>query len=213
MEREHLTSPLAYRVAILVFDEVEVLDFAGPFEVFSVSRLNDGTAAFDVFVISLDGEPVTARNGLGVIPHGGLDSLAACDVLVIPGGFGTRPLLADPDVRARVTAASAMAQATLSVCTGSLVLAAYGLLRGLAATTHVDAMDELRAIDPSIDVRPQARIVDNGKILTSAGVSAGIDAALHLVSRLAGPEVAIETARYVQYDWRHPQADGAGPAA
>ena len=212
MERDLMAPLPASRVAILVFDEVEVLDFAGPFEVFSVSRLDARTAAFDVSVISLDGEPVTARNGLGVIPHSGLDSLSACEVLVIPGGFGTRRLLADPLTRAMVTAASAQAKATLSVCTGSLMLAAYGLLRDLAATTHVDAMDELRAIDSSIHVRPDARIVDNGNILTSAGVSAGIDAALYLVSRLAGRAVAIETARYIQYDWRHQQADYIGPA-
>ncbi len=199
-------------VAILVFNEVEVLDFAGPFEVFSVSRRDDGTAAFDVSVISLDGEPVTARNGLGVIPHGGLDSLPPCEILVVPGGFGTRRLLADPQARAMVTGASAKAKSTLSVCTGSLMLAAYGLLRDLAATTHVDAMDELRAIDSSIDVRPEARIVDNGRILTSAGVSAGIDAALYLVARCAGQAVAIETARYIQYDWRHQQTDYIGPA-
>ncbi|HYD26337.1 DJ-1/PfpI family protein [Brevundimonas sp.] len=195
------------RVAILIFDDVEVLDFAGPFEVFGVSRFASGDPAFDVSVVSLDGKPVRARNGLGVQPHSAPEDLAAADILVVPGGYGTRRLLSDPDARALVTSASQAAEATLSVCTGSLMLAAYGLLRGMAATTHVDAMDDLRALDPGIDDRPGARVVDNGRLLTSAGVSAGIDASLHLVSRFAGEGVAIETARYIQYDWRERGVD------
>lgn len=195
------------RVAILIFDDVEVLDFAGPFEVFGVSQYRPGAPAFDVSVVSLDGRPIRARNGLGVLAHAGPESALMADIFVVPGGYGTRRLLADPGARAVVTAASHAAQATLSVCTGSLMLAAYGLLGGMAATTHVDAMDELRKIDPSIDLRPDARLVDNGQLLTSAGVSAGIDASLHLVSRFAGRAVAVETARYIQYDWRYAGVD------
>jgi transcriptional regulator GlxA family with amidase domain len=203
-----MTEQRRRRVAILIFDEVEVLDFAGPFEVFGVSQFALGRPAFEVEVVSLDGASVTARNGLVIQPHAGAEALARADVLVVPGGFGTRRLLGDPRTAATVIDASRSAESVLSVCTGALMLAAYGLLKGLSATTHMDAMEELRALDPSVEVHPQARIVDNGRIVTSAGVSAGIDASLHLVARLAGKATAVETARYIQYDWRHQLVDG-----
>ena len=195
------------RVAILIFDGVEVLDFAGPFEVFGVARTTAGEPAYEVSVVSLDGAAVEARNGLCITPHANIDDFAA-DVLVVPGGYGARALLSEPRVFDYLRRAQEGAEITLSVCTGALLLAAAGLLRGLAATTHMDAFAELRALDPSVEIHPRARIVDNGRIVTSAGVSAGIDAALYLVSRLSGMPVAAETARYMQYDWRHRSVDG-----
>lgn len=202
---EGIASPI--RVAILIFDEVEVLDFAGPFEVFGVARTPSGEPAYEVAVVSLDGAMVRARNGLSITPHSGIEALAA-EVLVVPGGYGTRALISDPRVPAFLCAAQDFAENTLSVCTGALLLSAAGLLRGLAATTHTDAVDELRKLDASVEIYPLARVVDNGRILTSAGVSAGIDAALYLVSRLSGADVASETARYMQYEWRHRCVDG-----
>jgi transcriptional regulator GlxA family with amidase domain len=193
------------RVAILIFDEVEVLDFAGPFEVFGVARLPGGAPAFEVAVFSLGGGVVRARNGLLVCADIAIERAIGADVLVVPGGYGTRALLR---LLQFILDASTAAEATLSVCTGALLLASAGLLHGRAATTHIDALDELRALDPSMDVRGNARVVDNGRILTFAGISAGIDAALYLVARLAGLDIASETARYMQYDWRFPVADG-----
>ena len=205
---EMRSNPPPKRVAILIFDEVEVLDFAGPFEVFGVARLPSGEPAFEVRVVSLDRAVVHARNGLCILPHAGADDLAGVDVLVVPGGYGTRRLLADPRIRTLLVTAVGSVGATLSVCTGALVLAASGVLRNLAATTHIDAIEELRALDASVNVRPNARVVDNGRLLTSAGISAGIDAALYLVARIAGYDVADQTARYMQYDWRHRVVDG-----
>lgn len=194
------------RVAILIFDDVEVLDFAGPFEVFGVARQADGQPAFEVAVIALDAGVVHARNGLRILPHDRTGD-RRMDVLVVPGGYGVRRLLADDRTLRFLIAGHAVSETTLSVCTGSLLLGACGLLSGLAATTHSDAIDELRAVDATIDVRPNARVVDNGKIVTSAGISAGIDASLYLVARFCGDEVAAETARYMHYDWRYRVGD------
>ncbi|HEX5379141.1 MAG TPA: DJ-1/PfpI family protein [Phenylobacterium sp.] len=193
---------------MLLFDDVEVLDFAGPFEVFGVARTASGAFAFEVFTVALEHSPVTARNGLQVLPHASTAHAGQVDVLVVPGGFGTRREMHNDTMLDIVRELSASADLTLSVCTGALVLGAAGLLRGLAATTHYGALDELRALDCAA-VLPDARIVDNGHIVTSAGVSAGIDAALHIVGRLVGGAAAAETARYMQYDWR-PEAVGPG---
>ncbi|WP_205598219.1 DJ-1/PfpI family protein [Caulobacter sp. 17J65-9] len=189
------------RVAVLMFDDVEVLDFAGPFEVFGVARGPDETFAFEVFTVALEAGPVVARNGLCVNPHACAADIGRVDVLVVPGGRGTRREMGRPDMLEFVRAASAQAQLTLSVCTGALILGAAGLLRGLAATTHYAALNELRALDCA-RVLPRARVVDNGRILTATGVSAGIDGALHVVARTLGEAHAAETARYMQYDWR-----------
>jgi transcriptional regulator GlxA family with amidase domain len=198
----------------MMFDDVEVLDFAGPFEVFGVARTAAGALAFEVFTMALQHRLVVARNGLQVLPHLAVADAGPIDVLVIPGGAGTRREMRNDAMLDAVRALNASADLTLSVCTGALVLGAAGLLRGLSATTHFGALEELRALDCGA-VLPQARIVDNGSIVTSAGVSAGIDAALHIVGRLLGRPAAIETAKYMQYDWR-PEVevvhvgDGAG---
>ena len=193
--------PWPRRVAIVLFDDVEVLDFAGPFEVFGVARTSDGVFAFEVFTVALERSLVAARNDLQILPHLSTAGVGRVDVLVIPGGFGTRREMHNDSMLDVVRALSASADLTLSVCTGALVLGAAGLLRGLAATTHYGALDELRALDCAV-VLPDARIVDNGHIITSAGVSAGIDAALHVVGRLIGDTAAEATARFMQYDWR-----------
>jgi transcriptional regulator GlxA family with amidase domain len=188
------------RVAILLFDEVEVLDFAGPFEVFAVAR-PAGEPAFEVITVALRSGPVVARNGLTVLPTCTPDTLGPVDILVVPGGLGTRRELQNPAMIDFIRATSASAALTLSVCTGAMLLAAAGLLEGLAATTHWAAMEELRALDSGAELHPEARIVDNGALITAAGVSAGIDAALHVVARLHGEAAAQQTARYMQYPW------------
>jgi transcriptional regulator GlxA family with amidase domain len=186
---------------VLIFDEVEVLDFAGPFEVFGVALGPEGTFGFEVFTVALQAEAVVARNGLRITPHVAAGDVGRVDVLVVPGGFGTRREMNRPEMLDFVRRTSARAEITLSVCTGALILGAAGLLRGLAATTHYAALDELRALDCA-RVLPRARVVDNGAILTATGVSAGIDGALHAVSRTLGRKHAAATARYMQYDWR-----------
>jgi transcriptional regulator GlxA family with amidase domain len=189
------------RVAVLIFDDVEVLDFAGPFEVFGVALGPEGTFGFEVFTVALHAGPVVARNGLMITPHAAAGELGRVDVLVVPGGFGTRREMQRSDTLDFVRRTSAQAELTLSVCTGALILGSAGLLRGLAATSHYAALDELRALDCA-RVLPWARVVDNGRILTATGVSAGIDGALHVVARTLGRKSACATARYMQYDWR-----------
>ncbi len=196
------------RVAILIFDDVEVLDFAGPFEVFGVARMPSGDFACEVMTVALAQREIVARNGLRIVPHRIAGDLGAVDILVVPGGFGTRRELTNPAMLDFIRITSNAAALTLSVCTGSLILAASGLLAGHSATTHRDAMKELRTLNCGADILPDARIVDNGRIVTSAGISAGIDAALYIVARLFGQEAAAGTAYYMQYDWNYRSVDG-----
>jgi transcriptional regulator GlxA family with amidase domain len=203
--------PWPIRVAILIFDDVEVLDFAGPFEVFGVTRTSAG-APFDVFTVALAQKLVSARNGLQIVPHSDFLHIGRVDVFVVPGGMGARREMRNAAMLEAVRNTSDAAQITLSVCTGALLLGAAGLLRDLAATTHYGAIDALRALDCAV-VLPDARVVDNGGILTSAGISAGIDAALYLVARIMGQCVAEETARYMQYDWGRREVEVRPPPA
>ena len=206
-------------VGIFIFDDVEVLDFAGPFEVFSRVRLvpgsdsrrTDDSAPFHVFTVARTRAPITAIGGLTVTPAYAWDDAPAADLLVIPGGLGTRPLLHDSATLAWIRAAAARASLVTSVCTGALLLAQAGLLAGRRATTHWAAHDLLGSLDSSITVDRQARVVSDG-IVTSAGVSAGIDMAFAVVEQLCGRDVADETARYIEYP-RHdvPARAAAGP--
>jgi len=189
------------RVAILLFDDVEVLDFAGPFEVFGVARSPGDEPAFDVVTVALDPGEVTARNDLRVVPSGTAAKLSDVDILVIPGGPGTRREMRSPPMLDFVRTAAAKAQITLSVCTGALLLGAAGLLRGRLATTHWAAMDELEAVDSGARLVPGSRVIDNGSLVVCAGVSAGIDGALYVVERVVGCAQAKATARAMEYDW------------
>jgi transcriptional regulator GlxA family with amidase domain len=193
-------------VAILIFDDVEVLDFAGPFEVFSRvrvvpgadSRRTDESAPFQVFTVARSRAPITAIGGLTVTPTYGWEDAPPADILVVPGGFGTRALLSDQPTLAWIREAAVRASLVTSVCTGALLLAKAGLLAGRRASTHWAALDLLASLDASITVDRHARVVSDG-IVTSAGVSAGIDMAFDVVERLHGRDIADETARYIEY--------------
>jgi transcriptional regulator GlxA family with amidase domain len=194
------------RVGILIFDDVEVLDFAGPFEVFSRtrttpgsdSRRSDDSAPFDVFTVARTSAVVTAIGGLHVTPTYAWESAPPIDIVVIPGGFGTRALLRDYSTLAWIRSVAERASLVTSVCTGALLLAQAGLLTHRRATTHWAALDLLASLDPSITVEREVRVVSDG-IVTSAGVSAGIDMAFEVVERLCGRDVADETAHYIDY--------------
>lgn len=188
-------------VAIFIFDEVEVLDFAGPFEVFSVAGHPRGLHAFNVYTVGEKPGVVNARNQLSVTPRFSFGDCPPPAILVIPGGYGTRPLLENKPVLDWIETCAGEAELVLSVCSGSLLLAKLGLLDGLGATSHQSALDELRALSPSTRIESGLRFVDNGKVVTSAGVAAGIDMSFHVVRRLCGDEIALETARYMEYDW------------
>lgn len=188
-------------VAILIFDEVEVLDFCGPFEVFSVAGRGSELTPFNVYTVAQTGGPVNARNNLSVNPAHTLSDCPPPDILLVPGGYGTRREMHNAELIDWIGRRAADAELLLSVCTGALLLAKAGLLDGLSATTHHGAMELLRETAPKTSVLPAERIVDNGKIILSAGVSAGIDMSLYVVGRLLGMQEAEETARYIEYDW------------
>ncbi len=202
-------------VGILVFDDVEVLDFAGPFEVFSRTRLVPGTASrrsdesapFDVFTVSPRPGPIVAVGGLRVVPDHDVSSAPPIDILVVPGGFGTRPLLEDAPTLEWLTRAAASAERVTSVCTGALLLAKVGLLAGRRATTHWSALENLGAMDGSITVEGDRRVVHD-VVTTSAGVAAGIDMAFAVVAAYCGQAVADETARYIEYPFLGRGEDG-----
>ena len=193
----------ARNVAILIFNDVEVLDFCGPFEVFSATGRSRDALPFRVFTVAENSGAITARNGLSVNPAFTFADCPAPDILVVPGGYGTRRLLENNRVLDWIREQTARVELLLSVCTGSLLLAKAGLLDGREATTHHLALDLLRQLAPAATVRPEKRFIDNGKVIVAAGVSAGLDMSLHVVARLLGKEEALATAQYIEYTWRN----------
>lgn len=190
-------------VAILVFENVEVLDFAGPFEVFSVTAYLHEPTPFHVYTLAFESAPVTARHGLKIVPDYTVAAAPPPDILVVPGGRGVRPLLTTPAAIDWLAATAPQTELLTSVCTGSLLLAKAGLLAGLHATTHQSALEDLAALDPSLVVHPELRFTDNGQVLTSGGISAGIDMALHIVRRLLGDDAMRATMAHMEYgNWR-----------
>ena len=193
-------------VGILIFDDVEVLDFAGPFEVFSrtrtvagaESRRSDDSAPFETFTVARTREAVTAIGGLRVLPRYSWADAPSIDILVVPGGFGTRALLHDEPTLAWIRETAGRSRQVTSVCTGALLLAKAGLLQGKRATTHWAGLELLASIDPTIRVQHTRRVVHDG-VFTSAGVSAGIDMSFAVVEQICGRAVALETARYIEY--------------
>lgn len=192
------------KIGILLFPDVEELDAIGPWEVLSYWTRTFPEDGWQVFCFSADGKPVACAKGLTVEAHHAMADLPGLDVLLHPGGRGTRPQLEDEQHLEWVRSQRRSVPLMTSVCTGSLVYAAAGLLAGRPATTHWASLDRLAELDPSIDVRPDERFVDDGGMITSAGISAGIDMALHLVARLVSPERARQVRRGIQYDPQPP---------
>jgi transcriptional regulator GlxA family with amidase domain len=188
------------RIGIALFEDAEELDFAGPWEVLAAWARQFPDDGVEVFTVAETLEPVRCAKGLRVLPDRTWDTAGPLDVLVYPGGVGSRRELADEAVLARLRSLRDSGTLMTSVCTGSLVYAAAGLLDGRPATTWYGALDLLPTLGTGIEVQPDARFVDSSEVVTSAGVSAGIDMALHLVARLHSPERAREVRRYIQYD-------------
>jgi transcriptional regulator GlxA family with amidase domain len=192
------------RVGILIFPEVEVLDFCGPFEVFSATRLDEGRrreepSPYDVMLVAEQPGVVMATGGLKVVADDTTEGCPDLDVLVIPGGWGTRKEMNNDRLLAWIAGRSRRVGTLASVCTGALLLARAGLLDGRQATTHWRALDLLRASAPAAAVVEDRHVVEDGDVLTSAGISAGIDLALRIVARQHGEAVARATARHMEY--------------
>ncbi|MCG5054486.1 MAG: DJ-1/PfpI family protein [Myxococcales bacterium] len=208
-------------VGIFVFDEVEVLDFAGPFEVFSTAsrvRAKAGAVPFRTVTIAKSPRPVRSRGGLQIQPHHWFGEHPHLDVVIVPGGDVAAELRDDSVIR-WIAATATAARLTASVCTGAFLLAAAGILDGKRATTHWEDIDELRQSYPRVKVTAGPRWIEEGDVVTSAGISAGVDMSLHVVRRLADAHLAAATARQMDYDWRDGGAaaepgvtpDGASP--
>ncbi len=192
------------RVGIVIFDEVEVLDFCGPFEVFSVTRLHEERrreepSPFEVLLVAKGPGTVTTTGGMQVLPHQTFSNCPRLDLLVVPGGWGTRREAKNAVMLDRVRAWGGEVETLTSVCTGSLVLAAAGLLDGRRATSHWRFLDQLQQDFPAINVEYHQHVVEDGNIITSAGISAGIDMALRIVARYHGETIARATARHMEY--------------
>jgi transcriptional regulator GlxA family with amidase domain len=188
------------QIGLLVFDGVEELDAVGPWEVLSNWTRMHPEDGWDVFCMSVDGGPVVGAKSLMLGAHQSAGSAPPLDVLIHPGGPGTRPMLDDPEHLQWVREARREVPLMASVCTGSLVYAAAGLLTGRRATTHWASLNHLSELDPTVITDVRSRFVDDGDLITSAGVSAGIDMALHIVARLVGTDRAQEVRRDIQYD-------------
>lgn len=197
---------MACNVGIYLFPEIEVLDFAGPYEVFTTAtrvaaRQTPGEpATFNVFAIAENLEPVRARAGLQFVPDFTLNSHPHIDVLIIPGGVVSAEL-EKPDVINWISRTASSTRITASVCTGAFLLAKANVLSSHKATTHWEDVDDLQHAFPSLNLITNVRWVDEGAVVTSAGISAGIDMSLHLVARIAGMSLAERTARQMEFEW------------
>ena len=192
------------KVGILVFPEVEVLDFCGPFEVFSVTRLDEerrrlDPSPYEVLIIAENPGVVVATGGLKVIPDHVLEDYPPLDVLVVPGGWGTRREMKNDRLIAWIAERGQQATTLTSVCTGSLLLGKAGLLDGRRATTHWRVLEEMRGLFPAVNVIDDQHVVEEGNLITSAGISAGIVMALRVIAQHHGDAVARATARYMEY--------------
>ena len=192
------------RVGIVIFPDVEVLDFCGPFEVFSTTRLEEprrreDLSPYEVVLVAEACDVLVASGGLKVVPDFTLEDCPALDVLVVPGGWGTREQAGNRRLLDWIRARSGGVEILASVCTGSMLLAEAGLLDGRPATTHHGSLDRMRAMFPAVAVVEDRRVVEDGAVLTSAGISAGIDMALRVVARHHGEVTAHATARHMEY--------------
>jgi transcriptional regulator GlxA family with amidase domain len=191
-------------VGLLVFPDVEVLDVCGPFEVLSVTRLDESRrreepSPFDVRLVALDPGHVLAAGGLEIVPRHTIADCPPLDILIVPGGWGTRRLIGDERLRAWLRERGPAVKTLASVCTGAMLLGDAGLLDGRRATTHWRSLGWLRESYPAVQVEEALRVVEDGGVYTSAGISAGIDMALALVARYHGRAIAEATARQMEY--------------
>ena len=193
-------------VGIVIFDDIEVLDFCGPFEVFSVTRLNEEkrreeSSPFDVRLVSERGGTITTSGGMRVAADYSFGNCPKLDILCAPGGWGTRRELSNPVMLEWLKSRALEVELLTSVCTGSMLLGFAGLLEGRRATTHWRSLDWMAESFPQTTVLRDEHVVEDGALITSAGISAGIDMALKVVARYFGEEISRATARQMEYPW------------
>ena len=187
------------KIAIFLFPDIETLDFCGPLEVFTAANIATGENHFDVYTFGENTLPIKTINGLSVNPDFDIESVPQPDILVLPGGDGTKAVISSPQLLQKLNALQEQTLHTFSVCSGARIPAVLGLLDGKKFTTHHSVFDDILKLAPKARVRPNNRYTDNGKILTSAGVAAGIDLSFYLLEKLKGKEVMDKTARYMEY--------------
>ncbi|MFN2349155.1 MAG: DJ-1/PfpI family protein [Thioalkalivibrio sp.] len=193
-------------VGILIFEHIEVLDFCGPYEVFATTRLNESrrretVSPYGLNLMAATAQPVTCSGGMRVLPSHTLADAPPLDILVVPGGWGVRPLLEDAALLDWLRQQAGQVSTLASVCTGALLLASAGLLDGREATTHWRSLALMKQKFPKVHVREDVHVVEDGNIISSAGISAGMDLALKLVARDHGDQVAMNAARNMEYPW------------
>ena len=190
-------------VAIVIYEGVEILDFAGPAEVLAAAggfASPGGGTALNVYTVSKSTKPLKSQGFIPIVPEYSIENAPRPDLVVVPGG-NSGSITNDPEFFAWVKGAAGKAEVTLTVCTGAFVLAKAGYLDGKEITTWYGAVEKLQKAAPKSTVQAGRRFVDNGRFVTTAGVSAGIDGSLHVVARLFGRAVADQTARYMEYHW------------
>ena len=186
-------------IGILLFNDVELLDFAGPLEVFTSANYLKENDVYDVRTVGLTEKVIVSKSLLEIKPTELVDEKKGYDLFLIPGGFGTRPIIKDEEVLSVLKKVIENSGRTATVCTGSLILAKLGYLKDKKATSHHLALDILQKQDESMEICTGERYVDNGRFVTSAGVSAGIDMSLYLVEQDLGKEARDTTASYMEY--------------
>ena len=194
------------RVGILIFPQVEVLDFCGPFEVLAAVRLDESRrreklSPFDVRLVAERDEPIETAGGLRVLPDYMLDNCPPLNILIVPGGWGVRQEINNQSLIAWIAERGQQVETLASVCTGAMLLGRAGLLQGRHATTHWKSLDWMRESFPNVAVEDKLRFVEDGHVITSAGISAGIDMALRLVARYFGEDIARATAQHMEYPY------------
>ena len=198
------------QTGIVVFKDIEVLDFCGPFEVFAVARLNEQKrreepSPFNVFLVAETKSPVVTAGGMKVLPDYALDDCPPLDILVVPGGWGTRAEMNNERLLGWIAERAKQVEILASVCTGALLLGKAGLLEGKRATTHWRSLDWMEELFPKTRVERYRHFVEDGALFTSAGISAGIDMALKIVARHYGEAIARATAKQMEYPF--PESD------
>lgn len=190
------------KVGIFLFNEVEVLDFAGPFETFSITNYPDSKEKpFLVNTVAQTKDIISARNGLKVKPDYDFTDAPTFDILIIPGGYGAEKLeIHKEEVLAWIRERAKEVKLVASVCTGAFLLAKTGLLDGKKATTHWMDTEELQKQYPNISVQKSVKYVDEGNIMTAGGVSAGINMSLYIISKLLSEDIAKATAKRMEFD-------------